>query len=668
MGIMGLSEEEFFASGHRACAGCGEALALRHILKTAGKDTIVAQATGCMEVVSTPYPQTSWEVPFVHCGFQNAPAVASGIRAALNIQGKKETNVIAMGGDGAMFDIGFGALSGAIERGHKILYIVTDNEAYMNCLALDSLIMTKTGLKRIVDIEIGDEVYAFAQKTGKLVLKKCTGVFDNGVKQVYEIDTGSQTIKATGNHPFLILERNGRGKESKLIWKNVEDLSVGDEIVTLKEGIEGKSFKFNKVQLVKKGDYKVNKIREVNIPTKSSKDLMKLLGLYVGDGWTRIEKAELGFSVPQGNRARKPVKQLLKKVFKMEANRETPEEVYLDSINATKFIDSLGFGKGAKNKIVPEWVFTLPKEEKKAFVEGLLLSDGHKVGGSFRYVSSSKELLRTLRLLLQTIDIRVGKIHQQTKKKGTIVVGKKLKKDSTYGYIAFSFKKGAKAEYSSQYKYSNFLHGNKNFEMRKIVSKKVRALEPTLDLRVEGEHNFVANGIVVHNTGIQRSGATFPYANTTTSPAGKVMPGKQQPKKPLPFIVAAHGIEYVATANVSNIIDLTNKVKKALAVDGPSFLHVLVPCTPGWKIDASSTITVARKAVDTWVAPIYEIEKGILKLNQKPVAKPVEEYLMMQGRFKHVIPEHVLKIQEYVDARKKFLEENDGKQVFDLLY
>ncbi|MFA5763434.1 MAG: thiamine pyrophosphate-dependent enzyme [archaeon] len=301
MAILGLNEEEYFASGHRACAGCGEALALRHILKAAGKNTIVAQATGCMEVVSTPYPETSWEVPFVHCGFQNAPAVASGVRAALNIQGKKETNVLAMGGDGAMFDIGFGALSGAIERGHKILYVVTDNEAYMN-------------------------------------------------------------------------------------------------------------------------------------------------------------------------------------------------------------------------------------------------------------------------------------------------------------------------------------------------------------------------------TGIQRSGATFPYAATTTSPAGTAIPGKQQPKKPLPFIIAAHGIEYVATANVSNIIDLTNKVKKALAVDGPSFLHVLVPCTPGWKIDASSTITVARKAVETWVAPIYEIEKGILKLNQKPEPKPVEEYLMMQGRFKHVIPEHVRKIQEYVDARKKFLEENDGKQIFDLLY
>ncbi len=128
---MGLNEDELFASGHRACAGCGEALALRHILKAAGKNTVVAQATGCMEVVSSPYPETSWEIPWVHCAFENAAAVASGIQAALNMKGNKETNVIAMGGDGASFDIGFGSLRGALERGPKFLYVCTDTEAFL---------------------------------------------------------------------------------------------------------------------------------------------------------------------------------------------------------------------------------------------------------------------------------------------------------------------------------------------------------------------------------------------------------------------------------------------------------------------------------------------------------------------------------------------------------
>ena len=119
MAILGLEEKEFFASGHRSCAGCGEALAIRHILKAAGEDTIIVMATGCMEVVSTPYPETAWELPWVHCAFENAAAVASGVKTALQTKGNTTTNVIAIGGDGAMFDIGFGSISGAVERGHK---------------------------------------------------------------------------------------------------------------------------------------------------------------------------------------------------------------------------------------------------------------------------------------------------------------------------------------------------------------------------------------------------------------------------------------------------------------------------------------------------------------------------------------------------------------------
>jgi pyruvate ferredoxin oxidoreductase beta subunit len=205
--------------------------------------------------------------------------------------------------------------------------------------------------------------------------------------------------------------------------------------------------------------------------------------------------------------------------------------------------------------------------------------------------------------------------------------------------------------------------------MKKITSIKKLGLEPTLDLRVKGEHNFVANGIVVHNTGIQRSGETFPYANTTTSPAGKTIHGKQGAKKPIPLIIASHGAKYVATASVTNLFDLKKKVEKALATEGPSFLTVLVPCIPGWKIDSSMILELARKAFETNVYPLYEIEEGVLRLTKNTSEKkPVEEYLMPQGRFKHLTPEEVKKIQAYVDTRYKFIEENDGKKLFDTLF
>lgn len=122
---------ELFSAGHRACGGCGPALAARLLLKATGKNVIIAASTGCMEVFSTPYPETAWGVPWIHSLFENVAAVASGIEASLKKQGRSE-KVVCIAGDGATFDIGVLCISGAFERGHDITYICYDNEAYMN--------------------------------------------------------------------------------------------------------------------------------------------------------------------------------------------------------------------------------------------------------------------------------------------------------------------------------------------------------------------------------------------------------------------------------------------------------------------------------------------------------------------------------------------------------
>jgi pyruvate ferredoxin oxidoreductase beta subunit len=126
-------KERLFAPGHRGCAGCAELLAARLVVEAAGPNTIIANNTGCLEVTTTPYPESSWGVPWIHSLFENAAAVASGIEAALKATGKKEgINIIAQGGDGSTVDIGLGLISGMMERGHDILYVCYDNEAYMN--------------------------------------------------------------------------------------------------------------------------------------------------------------------------------------------------------------------------------------------------------------------------------------------------------------------------------------------------------------------------------------------------------------------------------------------------------------------------------------------------------------------------------------------------------
>jgi len=130
---IGKNPEEMFMSGHSACPGCGAAVAMRHITNAVGKNTIISLGTGCMEVVSTSYPCTSWKIPTIHSAFENTAATAAGIEAALKSIGKeKEIKVVAIAGDGGTFDIGLQALSGMLERGHKVLYICYDNEAYMN--------------------------------------------------------------------------------------------------------------------------------------------------------------------------------------------------------------------------------------------------------------------------------------------------------------------------------------------------------------------------------------------------------------------------------------------------------------------------------------------------------------------------------------------------------
>ncbi|MFH1058599.1 MAG: pyruvate synthase subunit PorB [Pseudomonadota bacterium] len=129
---------EPLSRGHRACQGCGEVLAMRLAAKAVGSQLIAVSATGCMEIITSPYPQTAWNVPWLHVAFENAAAVASGVEAgrkALIRKGRiadDNTKVVAFAGDGGTADIGLQALSGALERGHDFTYICLDNEAYMN--------------------------------------------------------------------------------------------------------------------------------------------------------------------------------------------------------------------------------------------------------------------------------------------------------------------------------------------------------------------------------------------------------------------------------------------------------------------------------------------------------------------------------------------------------
>ena len=169
----------------------------------------------------------------------------------------------------------------------------------------------------------------------------------------------------------------------------------------------------------------------------------------------------------------------------------------------------------------------------------------------------------------------------------------------------------------------------------------------------ERGHNFLYicwDNEAYMNTGIQRSSATPYGASTTTAPAGKVSIGQTTWKKNMVAIAAAHDIPYAATACPSYPFDLMNKVKKGAEVRGPAYVHILSPCPTGWRYPSDMTIEIGRLAVETGIFPLYEVENGKYKLNiDRPKLKPVEEYLKLQGRYRHLLDEEIKKIQERIN-------------------
>ncbi|MEN3044807.1 MAG: thiamine pyrophosphate-dependent enzyme [Candidatus Hydrothermales bacterium] len=169
------------------------------------------------------------------------------------------------------------------------------------------------------------------------------------------------------------------------------------------------------------------------------------------------------------------------------------------------------------------------------------------------------------------------------------------------------------------------------------------------------------------NTGIQRSSATPFGASTTTSPAGKYLFGKVQDRKEIIEIVAAHRIPYVAQASISHWGDLIKKLRKAYEIEGPKFLSVIAPCVIGWGYKESETVEIARLAVETCFWPLYEIEKGVYRVNYKPKEKlPVKAWLLKQERFSHLNGREDLieEIQKRVDEKWEKLLRLDGLKVF----
>ncbi|GEM_PF-6186908 len=643
--IAGMTEKEFFASGHRACAGCGEALAVRHILKAAGEKTIVAMATGCMEVVSTPFPQTAWRLPWIHVAFQNAPAVVSGIDAALRAMKKRDgINLIAVGGDGA-------------------------------CYSPDTKILTESGFKWVGEIETSDKVWSVNPSNLKLELQtvnKLHSFFYEG--KMIRANTRYIDFLVTPNHNIPTQFRES--KKMRFI--------KAEELLKRYKTLLPRSFKWNgsgqKEFVLPKIEKKTS---QKEYSTFKMADWLEFIGWYVTEGC--CYKSDSGYLVRiyQSNKEKRKKILMLANRMGLHAN-ECYRSVDISSKQLFTYLKN-NCGDYFYNKRIPKEFLQLSPKLLHRLFYSMIAGDGCISLSKGRTNPRTTFFTKSEFLINDFVELclKLGKnchIGYGANKVARIGVQEKHLNNELYSTRKFTKNKPQVIEED----YFGMVHCpelQKNHTLIIERNGKISLNGNSFDIgfaalsgALERGHKFTyiaTDNEAYMNTGVQRSSATPFLTNTTTSPAGTKVHGKLEPKKPLPLIVAAHGIRYVATASVANLFDLHAKVKKALAVEGPSFLHVYNPCPVGWYHDPSQTIEIAKLALATRVFPLYEIENGVLKFNQKVEkenAKPVKEYLQTQGRFKHLSENEIEQIQKYVDERYDFLSGIEGKKSFDVLY
>ncbi|HMD79346.1 MAG TPA: aromatic amino acid lyase, partial [Nitrososphaerales archaeon] len=389
------------------------------------------------------------------------------------------------------------------------------------CLAGDSLVYTNpSGPKQISEVEPGDTVYSFAGDLGKVRVVDRTGdqnnfryVFegalqrnkilrkiDSGVKQTYKLQTYTRELVCTDNHPFLKLSINRKAKgeraDYQLEWTEMKQLRPGDLILALK--------KLNEEGVP----------HQIGLPSlrETTPDFMRLVGMVVGDGYVRRDLRGIYIALPPG-KERDEYSTLIERLLgKSPGKSKDCIIIYNRAIN--RVFVSWGLAKLARQKRVPAWVFSLPIDQRLAFLEGYLDADAtiqegvrkHKDGhwwhqNSTTFESPNESLIREIRVLAISCGMRCGKLRSRERVRGLWLNGKHVYKYNTptrtyeftvmrRGFFPYAFNGRVNIDID-----------NPNFYFDRIVSINPHKIQHVFDIEVEGSHNFVSEGLVVHNSG-----------------------------------------------------------------------------------------------------------------------------------------------------------------------
>lgn len=471
----------------------------------------------------------------------------------------------------------------------------------LGCLAGDSKILLNNDVKEIKDVEVGDVVYSLTPEF-EICRQKVIGKKVNPPREVFEMRMENhRSVKATSNHPFLVLHKKGRTQT--ISWKPLEKINVGD-FVAISGNIpdHGKSIELPSIEKV--GN------KEVNLPTITSEDLMWLFGFYMGDGY--MDKGRIYFAVPETDKSHNKVRHLVKELFGLDFERQRGVVLRTSSIDLTQWFKKLGFTGNAREKRIPSWIFKLPLSQKIAFIKGYWAADGYirKNHKNMSITSANKALLEDTRNLAISCGLNPTKISQWTRR-DKLKLGKEEKEYTAY-----------------------FLYFGEQIMENPVYFARVSEIEPkgreaTYDIEVEGTHNFIANGIFAHNSKI-----TMKYP-------GIVLLGEGARGEVLSVAFAGKGQHQDAGAKIIHIAPNTSSkiTSKSVSKDGGRTTYRGLLKVAKGAFNAKSSVVCdalildGKSASDT--VPYMEInEKKVSIGHEASVGKISEErlfYLMSRG-------------------------------------
>ncbi|MGQ9728425.1 MAG: SufD family Fe-S cluster assembly protein [Candidatus Fervidibacter sp.] len=415
--------------------------------------------------------------------------------------------------------------------------------AQYDCLTADTVVFANPSNVPISEIKPGQYVYSLDVKNRKLIKQRVRGVVYKGELPVFEVRVAGRRIKATFNHPFLaLIYHKGDGKRRgrfEVAWRYLSDLKVGDYIAIVKQiPDDGQPYQLPKIDLtsefVGRNQYGTFKVRTSKFFTRTQRNLrmpeftneafMWFLGAYIGDGGLRRKsrkapKTVVDIAFPASDKAcRKKLAEVLNEVFGYGLRFDRDQyRVRIHCAPIARLLTELGLDANAKTKFVPPWVFSLPRSQKLAFIAGLIDSDGHvrrdKKNSDVILTSVNEKLLRDIQRLAITCGLRVSDVYPFRSK---VTYNGKTTERAAYQLlimgdlsplIPYSVKVAANFKankyyhrYSSHHRSPIDSNASDDIGFAPIESIRYAGIEPTYDIEVEGVHNFVAEGIVVHNS------------------------------------------------------------------------------------------------------------------------------------------------------------------------